>query len=241
MEVASHRAKSVSKEGRFPVECISNCKAQLGILEAVVAAAQIEYGEGSNTLVFSAERVIVIWMAALAVLDNRFSVGMLFAFISYKDQFSQRMASLVDKLFELRMLRLHGERVADIVLTDAEEDGNDVEVDIDDISPSIEIRNLDFRYADSESYVLSSLNLSIPAGQCIAVTGPSGCSKTTLMKLLLGLLKPTEGEILIGGINLGNLGLMNYLQLLGTVKQEDTLFTGSIADNISFFAPSPDQ
>jgi ATP-binding cassette subfamily B protein RaxB len=178
-------------------------------------------------------------MAALAVLDNRFSVGMLFAFISYKDQFSQRMASLVDKLFELRMLRLHGERVADIVLTDAEEDGSDVEVDMDDISPSIEIRNLSFRYAASEPNVLNGLNLSIPAGQCIAVTGPSGCGKTTLMKLLLGLLEPTEGEILIGDIKLSSLGLTNYRQLLGTVMQEDTLFAGSIADNISFFAPSP--
>ena len=139
------------------------------------------------------------------------------------------------------MLRLHGERVADIVLTDAEEDGNDVEVDMDDISPSIEIRNLTFRYAASEPNVLSGLNLSIPAGQCIAVTGPSGCGKTTLMKLLLGLLEPTEGEILIGGIKLGSLGLTNYRQLLGTVMQEDTLFAGSIADNISFFSPAPNQ
>jgi ABC-type bacteriocin/lantibiotic exporter with double-glycine peptidase domain len=185
--------------------------------------------------------VLLRWalFKAMAVLDNRFSVGMLFAFISYKDQFSQRMASLVDKLFELRMLRLHGERVADIVLTDAEEDGSDVEVNMDDISPSIEIRNLTFRYAASEPNVLNGLNLSIPAGQCIAVTGPSGCGKTTLMKLLLGLLEPTEGEILIGGIQLGSLGLTNYRQLLGTVMQEDTLFAGSIADNISFFAPSP--
>jgi ATP-binding cassette subfamily B protein RaxB len=205
-----------------------------------IAKLSVSY-QTVNTLLFSAERVIVIWMAALAVLDNRFSVGMLFAFISYKDQFSQRMASLVDKLFELRMLRLHGERVADIVLTDAEVDGNDVEVDMDNISPSIEIRNLAFRYADSEPYVLSGLNLSIPAGQCIAVTGPSGCGKTTLMKLLLGLLEPTEGEILIGGIKLGSLGLTNYRQLLGTVMQEDTLFAGSIADNISFFAPTPNQ
>lgn len=203
-----------------------------------IAKLSVSY-QTANTLLFSAERVIVIWMAALAVLDNRFSVGMLFAFVSYKDQFSQRMASLVDKLFELRMLRLHGERVADIVLTDAEADGSDVEVDMDDISPSIEIRNLTFRYAASEPYVLSGLNLHIPAGQCIAITGPSGCGKTTLMKLLLGLLEPTEGEILVGGIKLGSLGLANYRQLLGTVMQEDTLFAGSIADNISFFAPSP--
>ena len=203
-----------------------------------IARLSVSY-QTANTFLFSAERVIIIWMAALAVLDNRFSVGMLFAFISYKDQFSQRMASLVDKLFELRMLRLHGERVADIVLTRAEEDSNDVEIDVEHISPSIEIRNLAFRYADSEPYVLSGLNLPIPAGQCIAVTGPSGCGKTTLMKLLLGLLEPTEGEILIGGVTLAKLGMKNYRQLLGTVMQEDSLFAGSIADNISFFAPSP--
>ncbi|CDG85482.1 peptidase domain-containing ABC transporter [Janthinobacterium agaricidamnosum] len=205
-----------------------------------IAKLSVSY-QTANTLLFSAERVVVIWMAALAVLDNRFSVGMLFAFISYKDQFSQRMASLIDKLFELRMLRLHGERVADIVLTQAEQDSNDVEIDVESISPSIEIRQLTFRYADSEPNVVSGLNLSIPAGQCIAVTGPSGCGKTTLMKLLLGLLEPTEGEILIGGVKLANLGMTNYRQLLGTVMQEDTLFARSIADNISFFSPSPNQ
>ncbi|WP_317201218.1 peptidase domain-containing ABC transporter [Janthinobacterium sp.] len=206
--------------------------------ELRVAKLGLSY-QTANTLLFSAERVIIIWLAALAVLDNRFSVGMLFAFISYKDQFSQRMASLVDKLFELRMLRLHGERVADIVLTQAESDNYDIEIDPDSIVPSIQLRNLAFRYADGEPYVLKGLNLDIPAGQCVAITGPSGCGKTTLMKLLLGLLEPTEGEILIGGVKLGQIGLANYRQLLGTVMQDDTLFAGSIADNISFFDPSP--
>jgi ATP-binding cassette subfamily B protein RaxB len=165
----------------------------------------------------------------------------LFAFISYKDQFSQRMASLVDKLFELRMMKLHGERVADIVMTEAEQDLHEAEIDAETITPSIELRNLGFRYADSEPYVLKGLSLSIPAGQSIAVTGPSGCGKTTLMKLLLGLLEPTEGEILIGGVKLAQLGLANYRQLLGTVMQDDHLFAGSIADNICFFDPSPNQ
>lgn len=193
------------------------------------------------TLLSNAERVIIIWLAALAVLDNKFSIGMMFAFISYKEQFSQRMSGLVDKLFELRMLRLHGERVADIVLTEAERDAKDIEIDPENIVPSIELRNVTFRYGDNEPNVLENLNLSVPAGECIAVTGPSGCGKTTLMKLLLGLLPPTEGEILVGGVKLENLGASNYRQLLGTVMQDDCLFAGSIADNISFFDPSPDQ
>ncbi len=216
--------------------------------ELRIAKLSVSY-QTANSLLFSVERVIVIWLAALAVLDNRFSVGMLFAFISYKDQFSQRMASLVDKLFELRMMKLHGERVADIVMTEAEEEQQDVEISAENIRPSIEFRNLSFRYADSEPYVLKDLNLTIPAGQCLAVTGPSGCGKTTLMKLLLGLLEPSEGEILIGGdlgdtraaIPLKQLGMTNYRQLLGTVMQDDSLFAGSISDNICFFDPSPNQ
>ena len=199
-----------------------------------IAKLSVSY-QTANTLLFSGERVIVIWLAALAVLSNEFSIGMVFAFISYKDQFSQRLASLIDKVFELRMMRLHGERVADIIFAEAERDDEMAELDASNILPSIEIKNLTFRYSDSESEVIRDLNLSIPAGQCIAITGPSGCGKTTLIKLLLGLLTPTAGEIRIGDVPLHTLGLSNYRNMLGTVMQDDSLFAGSIADNISFF------
>jgi ATP-binding cassette subfamily B protein RaxB len=175
------------------------------------------------------------------VLDTRFSVGMMFAFISYKDQFSQRIASLIDKLFELRMLRLHGERVADIVLTEAEDERHIAGIDPVRLTPSIEVRNLAFRYADGEPWVLKDLNLVIGVGECIAVTGASGCGKTTLVKLLLGLLDPTEGDILMDGVKLKGIGLRNYRRLFGTVMQDDQLFSGSVADNISFFDPMPDR
>ncbi len=89
--------------------------------------------------------------------------------------------------------------------------------------------------------MLSGLSLVIPSGQCVALTGASGCGKTTLVKLLLGLLEPTKGEILVGGIPLKQLGLDNYRQIVGAVMQEDHLFAGSIGDNISFFDPAPSQ
>lgn len=185
--------------------------------------------------------MLVIWLAALAVMDAKFTVGMLFSFISYKDQFSQRMANLVDRLFEFKILRLHGERVADIVLAKVEQEVFLPEVDPLNIVSSIELRQVSFRYADSEPYIIKELDLKVNHGECIALTGPSGSGKTTLMKLLLGLLEPTSGEILIGGVKLANLGLSNYRQLIGTVMQDDTLFAGSISDNISFFSPSPDE
>ncbi|NKI95739.1 ATP-binding cassette subfamily B protein RaxB [Rhizobacter sp. SG703] len=203
-----------------------------------IARLSVSY-QTANTLLFGAERVIVVWLAALAVLDTRFSVGMLFAFISYKDQFTQRMAALIDKLFELRMLRLHGERVADIVLTPPEDESQDVEVDPRHVQPEIELKGLSFRHADGEPWVLEDVSLKIPAGQCLAITGPSGCGKTTLVKLMLGLLEPTAGDVLVGGVKLKQLGLRNLREMVATVMQDDQLFAGSIADNISLFDPSP--
>lgn len=195
----------------------------------------------ANTLLFGVERVAIVWLAALAVLEAKFSVGMLFAFVSYKDQFSQRVAALVDKLHEFRMLKLHGQRVADIVMTEAETDEQVAELDPARVTPTIEFRNVAFRYSDSEPCVLKDLNLFIPAGQCIAIAGASGCGKTTLLKLLLGLLKPTEGEILVGGVALHQFGLANLRRLVGAVMQDDQLFSGSIGDNICFFDSAPDQ
>ncbi|MFC4930786.1 peptidase domain-containing ABC transporter [Massilia sp. GCM10023247] len=196
--------------------------------------------QSANTFLFSGERVLVIWLAATLVLDNMLSVGMLFAFISYKDQFSSRMTGLVDKVFELKMLRLHGNRLADIVMTEPEAGNQESEIDTDAINPSIEFRNVSFRYGDAEPFIVQNLNLVIPAGECIAVTGPSGCGKTTLMKLLLGLLEPTEGDILIDGMTLPQMGNANFRSLIGTVMQDDGLFAGSISDNISFFSPTTD-
>jgi ATP-binding cassette, subfamily B, bacterial CvaB/MchF/RaxB len=194
-----------------------------------------------NTSLFGIERIIIIWLGALAVLEREFSVGMLFAFIAYKDQFSTRTVGLIDKLFEMHMLRLHGERVADIVLTEAESEYATEEVDIERIEPMIELQNLGFQYSQSDPMVLQGLNVRIQAGECVAIAGASGCGKTTLVKVLLGLLHPSDGQVSIGGVSLKHLGLNNYRKMVGTVMQEDTLFTGSIADNICFFDPMPNQ
>ena len=184
-----------------------------------------------------AERVVVIWLAALAVLGGQLSVGMMFAFIGYKDHFTDCVSALIDKLFELRMLGVHAERIADIVLTPTEQDSPRSTLDLQQIEPSIEVRDLGFRYAKGEPFVIKGLDLLVPAGQCIAITGASGCGKTTLVKLLLGLLVPTEGQILFGGIPVEEIGWANYRALVAAVMQDDPLFAGSIADNISFFDP----
>lgn len=235
-------AQTVRLFGRGGERCRSwmNRLASQFNAELRIAKLSVSY-ETAERLLFNLERVLVVWMAALLVVDSAMSVGMMFAFLSYKDQFSQRMSGMVDKLFEFRMLMLHGERVADIVMTDAETEPVEPDVSMETLTPKIEFRNLGFRYSDNEPFVVRNLNLLIPAGQSVAITGSSGCGKTTLIKLLLGLLEPTEGEILVGDVPIKRIGMVNFRAMLGTVMQDDNLFAGSLAENICFFAPDPDM
>jgi ATP-binding cassette subfamily B protein RaxB len=140
------------------------------------------------------------------------------------------------------MLRLHGERVADIALARAEssEAPAAVEIDLSGRPARIELRNVSYRYAPTEPWVLRGVDLVVEDGRSLAITGPSGCGKTTLVKVLLGLLPPTEGEVLFDGTPIHRLGLSHYRALIGSVMQEDRLFSGSVADNICFFDPQPE-
>ncbi|WP_334177731.1 peptidase domain-containing ABC transporter [Pseudoxanthomonas sp.] len=194
----------------------------------------------ASQLVFGIERIAVIWIGATLALQNVFSVGMLIAYLAYKDQFAGRMAALIDKWVEFRMLRLHGERLADIVLTAPEEQAAQPEA-LPPATTRIEVENLSFRYGDGEPWVLKDCSFMIEAGESVAIVGASGCGKTTLVKLLLGLLPPTEGSIRIGGHDLHRIGPRNVRAIVGAVMQDDQLFAGSVADNISFFDPEMDQ
>ena len=192
-----------------------------------------------HKLVFGLERIAVVWVGALLVLDKSFTVGMLFAFIAYKEQFAQRVSGLIDKLVEVKMLKLQGERLADIVLT-APEPQVDVAPRPTDHPVSLELKGVSFAYSDAEPEVLCKLNLTIEPGESVAIVGPSGCGKTTLLKLMLGIHAPQSGDILVGGMAMQQLGLRAWRDMIGTVMQDDQLFAGSITDNISFFDAQPD-
>lgn len=188
----------------------------------------------SNTTISGIQSLMLFYVGGGLVIDNALTVGMLMAFSSYSGTFSSRIFSLIDLCISVKMLSMHSERLADIVMEPAEVD-NEFETDSSHIVPTITLRNVKFRYADGEPWVLKGINLHIPAGQSIALVGPSGCGKTTLCKILLGLLLPNEGEVLIGGIPIKQIGIRSYRRMVGTVMQDDVLLAGSILENIAFF------
>jgi ATP-binding cassette subfamily B protein RaxB len=199
------------------------------------------FATGSQA-VFGVERLLVIWLAAGLVLEGRFSVGMLVAYLAYKDQFAARIAGLIDKWVEFRMLRLHGERLADVVLAEPETERAKwlPEPDVVNGESGLVVDGLGFRYAEGEPEVLRECSFRIAPGESVAIVGPSGCGKTTLLKLLLGLLQPTAGSIRVDGLPLHRIGLGEYRASVGAVMQDDQLFAGSLADNIAMGDPEPD-
>ncbi|WP_228535661.1 peptidase domain-containing ABC transporter [Noviherbaspirillum malthae] len=196
----------------------------------------------SNALLVGGITLIVVWLAAQRVLDKTFSVGMLLAFIAYKDQFLSRVSALTDKALDLVMLRLHAERLADIALTAPEPRiPQSMEPHQDGVAAAVEVRNLRFRYSPNDPWVLDGINLNIQPSESVAIVGASGCGKTTLLRILASLLQPESGDLMIDGQDLGRIGIARYRAMIGVVLQDDQLFAGSIGDNISFFAESPSQ
>lgn len=198
----------------------------------------------TNGLLFGVERVIIIALGAMLVIENHFTVGALMAFLAYKDQFSGRTSTFVDRMFELRMLRLHGERLADIALTPPEKNKRLPTQEIKFPGrgeTAISMKDVNYRYSDSSPWVLQNINLEIKAGESVAIVGPSGSGKTTLMHLLLGLREANQGEIILNGLYLKQLGPQTILSFVSTVTQDDMLFSGSIGENIAFFDSKMDM
>ncbi|MBI6943794.1 peptidase domain-containing ABC transporter [Pseudomonas putida] len=194
-----------------------------------------------NGLLFGSVTLLVIWLGAKQVIDGVFSAGMLIAFNAYKDQFNSRVAGLIDKLVDVIMLRLHGERLADIVLETPEPRPAAILASAPDRVPRLEVRHLKFRYSDHEPWVLDGVSLVIEPGESVAIVGPSGCGKTTLLNVMLGILPPVEGQVLLDNEPIDASTVDRLRQISATVLQDDVLFAGSIGENISFFASEPDQ
>ena len=189
---------------------------------------------GSNALIFGLENVTVVWLAALQVMDGKFSVGMLYAFIGFKLLFLGRIINLVEKWNDFRMLDLHVERIADIALSQTETAKAGLPMEATGRGVLLEAKDLGYAYGP-EGFVFRHVNMAVPAGGAIAIVGPSGSGKTTLIKVLLGLLSPTEGEVRVNGRSLVDWDPSQYRSRVGAVMQEDSLFVGTIEDNISFF------
>ncbi|MFZ6754714.1 peptidase domain-containing ABC transporter [Undibacterium sp. Dicai25W] len=191
-------------------------------------------------LLVAFEHGLVLWLGAQAVLGGVFSVGALLAYLSWKDQFISGLDALIDKLANLGMIRLYAERLSDIVQTEPEELPQIPFLGIGELQSGLELHNVCFRYGSFLPRVIDAVSLKVHAGEYVAIAGRSGLGKTTLLKLMLGLLSPEQGELKFGGVNINQLG-SEYRKRIAAVMQSDHLLAGSLAENIAFFDAQADQ
>jgi ATP-binding cassette subfamily B protein RaxB len=215
-----------------------------------------------GTLISGGQRLIAIYLAATLITQGQFSVGMLFAYLAYQDQFMGRAGGLVSVYFQFKMLKLHFERLADIVLTEPEQlthltlDEQSSEAEGTGVSSalpmtltnkaiegsaSVEFKNVSFKYSEFAPNIVENLSFSSQDSNCTVIVGRSGIGKTTIMKMILGIYKPAAGEILINGQAIDSIPVEQLRKHISCVLQDDALFAGSIRENIAFFDPEIDQ
>lgn len=211
-------------------------KSKADAVNAQIRLGRLTAGfDAVGQLILAIERVIFVYVAISLALDAKLTVGMVFAFQAYKQQFLDAGMRLVEQVINFKIIQVHLGRIADIALSKQEDEGRAPSSERPDFNQPIELKGVRYSYGVGEPEVLKGISLTIQPGEMVAFVGPSGGGKTTLMKVMTGLFEPTYGQVLVGGRPTSSFGKQSFRQCIGTVAQDDTLFAGTLAENIAFF------
>lgn len=172
------------------------------------------------------------FIGGLLIIGGEITIGTLLIFVQYCNMFTNavRAVSLTDA-------DLQSERAASDRLISGIEKIN-IRISNKGITPNdsntIDFKDVSFIYPQGERYIFENFNLHITTGERIAITGKSGCGKTTLLKLLTGIIQPTQGRILFSGVDMRDIDLSEMHKRIGFVMQENMLFNVSIRENLLY-------
>lgn len=191
--------------------------------------------EAAYGVLAALENILVIYLAALFVLGGDISLGFLTAFIALKGNFSSAIQSFLEKVVQIRLVRLQLERVSDITCSEKEFDALHLPRLRRPVEGTLTLENVSYTYPGAAQPVFRGINLHVEAGGTVLIRGPSGSGKSTLLKVMGGLLQPDEGTVSVDGVDIRQLGVRQYRDVCGGVLQTDQLLSGSIMDNITLF------
>ena len=177
--------------------------------------------------------VIIGGIGGIFALRNIITIGTIASFINYVKQFTRPLNELAYQFNAIQSAIASAERVFEIMEEEKEKKDMVSMIEFEDVKKEIEFKNIYFAYED-EKYVLKNINFKVPAGKVIAIVGPTGAGKTTLINLLTRLYEIEKGEILIDGIDIRKIKKESLRKNIGVVLQDTYLFSGTIKENIRY-------
>ncbi len=177
---------------------------------------------------------VLVFLGSLFVSQDLMTVGLLVAFINYSQRFFQPLAQLVSQ-YNLVELGLTGAyRVNDILAEEVEIKNKEGALRIEELTGEVQLKDVTFGYNYPEQKILKNIDIEVKKGQMVALVGPTGSGKTTVMNLLNRFYDINEGEILFDGINIQDLDIRDLRKRVGIVLQDSILFSGTIKENIGY-------
>lgn len=194
---------------------------------------------GSLQVVGFGAFVLILWQGGVLITEDKISPGDLTAFLIYASAIASSVGSLGGLYTGVR--EAFGQSARIFELLDTAPSVRDVPgaapLELTSTPPEIELRDVSFRYPDSERRAVSNVSLTVAAGETCALVGPSGGGKSTLLSLIARFYDPEAGTVAIGGRDIGGVTLASVRRLIAMVPQDVFLFRASVADNIGFGHP----
>lgn len=181
-------------------------------------------------------RVLLMWLGANLVISKSFTVGQYMAANMIAGMAVDPVLRLISIWQQIQSVNVSVERLGDVFRAAPEQGGQKTRMP--ELRGFVEFRNVTFRYNEhSGKNTLLNVSLRMQPNQMIAIVGRAGCGKTTLSRLIQGLYLPTSGNVLIDDVDISQIELSDLRKRIGVVAQQEFFFTGTVRENIAFYAP----
>lgn len=177
--------------------------------------------------------VVVVVLGGYLVIRGVMQVGDILAFIQYTRSFTQPLGQVANMVSVLQSTAAAAERVFEFLNSDEELPDAAIPSRIEKVSGAIAFKNVSFGYEPGKT-IINHLNAEVKPGQKVAIVGPTGAGKTTIIKLLMRFYDVNSGTILVDGVDIRNLKRQEYRSAFGMVLQDTWLFNGTVKDNIRY-------
>ena len=191
------------------------------------------------TLIMNLTVVAVLWFGGNMVNVGSLEIGKIMAFINYLLQIMGSVVMVINIMLTFSRASASATRINEVFDTESSIKDKDDNVTVENFD--IEFKNVYFRYNEHSENVLENISFSAKQGETIGIIGSTGCGKSSFVNLIPRLYDATEGEILIGGVNIKDISLSQLRENIGIVLQENILFGGTIESNLRFGNENADE